>query len=392
MDYDLQSEKQRIAEATEEIKKELSEKWQKHYTNAQIFPPSLSSINPELITLLLSFQNTLFYNDLARKFNLSQPQRDNLPKIVWHICLNKKWEQLKVSIADDLSVDAFTADQITTTLNQTIFLRAQELSTRRFIPKNALMNFQKESISSQPISLPINDALKNYPELGEQLVTNEKIALKTFHESVRPSIKNWLADYTFTMGYEYKSAIERGNYLFQSINGRRLNSLERQKLSYLLKAHDENSTVTINKDSKQLIFPASDIEPAKTSPSQVPNPKPVMQNTGKIAASHNFSPNNGGLPRNDSYTKPQNNSPVAPKQELTRNDSYKISQLKDSNIKFSSPQKLPYEKETAPTTPAYKPAKPEPMRIKPHTEINDNYFSDRNSGKPLNNVVNLKEE
>lgn len=305
---------------------------------------------------LVSEETSQKIQQIGQTFNLQLLQMADISRAIRSYYFGEiKLEDIAPVLAREIPID---------------IMKAREIA-RMVIEKIINDNSQEQAYQSRLEIITLQNALKNYPELGEQLVTNEKIALKTFHESVRPSIKNWLADYTFTMGYEYKSAIERGNYLFQSINGRRLNSLERQKLSYLLKAHDENSTVTINKDSKQLIFPASDIEPAKTSPSQVPNPKPVMQNTGKIAASRSFSPNNGGLPRNDSY---------------------KISQLKDSNIKFSSPQKLPYEKETAPTTPAYKPTKPEPMRIKPHTEINDNYFSDRNSGKPLNNVVNLKEE
>lgn len=171
MNYDLVTEKQRIAEATEEIKKELLEKWRKRYANAQIFPDDISSTNLALIDFLLSFQNTLFYNDLARKFNLNQQQRDNFPKIVWYICLNKKWDQLKILIPNDLSVNATVADQIINLLNQNIIPKARELSVQKFTAQNNASSFQKDIPAEILLSLTINDALKQFPELGEQLIT-----------------------------------------------------------------------------------------------------------------------------------------------------------------------------------------------------------------------------
>lgn len=299
MDYDLASEKQRITKGTEEIKKELLEKWKKRYANAQIFPSSLAGMNPELIKSLLSFQNTLFYNDLAKKFNLNQQQRDNLPRIVWYICLNKKWEQLKMSVINDLPINPAIADQIMSLLNQNIILKARELSTQRFTPQNNSVNLQKETAANQIISITANDAIKAYPELGEQMITSEKIQLKNFPEPVRPSIKNWLADYTFNLGYGKHDAIARGNYLFQNANTRQLNSQDRQKLALILKSFDENSMITINKETRQIVFPAT-----KEDPQQFKS----VPSAGNAAGMH-------------------------------------------QTFRFSSPQKLPYEKLKEPPKP-----------------------------------------
>jgi hypothetical protein len=74
--FDLQEEKKRIAEGTEEIKAELLAKWQKANAGAQIFPAKLASVNRGMADFLLSFENTLFYNDLAKKFNLTPEKRD----------------------------------------------------------------------------------------------------------------------------------------------------------------------------------------------------------------------------------------------------------------------------------------------------------------------------
>ena len=53
--YDLQSEKQEIAQITREVKKELLAKWKKSYANAQIFPAPIAMMHPDVVDFLLSF-------------------------------------------------------------------------------------------------------------------------------------------------------------------------------------------------------------------------------------------------------------------------------------------------------------------------------------------------
>lgn len=104
------------------------------------------------------------------------------------------------------------------------------------------------------ISIRLLEGLKNLPELSDQVITSEKIILRNFPDPVRPSLKNWLNDYFSTLGNRRHDSVERGNYLFQSANARKLSSADRQKLAFVLKAYDENTPVSINKDSKQIIF------------------------------------------------------------------------------------------------------------------------------------------
>ena len=331
-DYDLQSEKQRIAEGTEEIKKELLEKWQERYANAQIFPNSLSSMNPELIKFLLSFQNTLFYNDIAKKFSLNQQQRDNLPKIIWYICLNKKWEQMKVSVIDDLSINASTADQIISLLNQNILLKARELSIQSFTSQNTPSVYQKKSVGAKIESITIFDAMKAYPELGEQLITSEKITLKNFPEPVRPSIKNWLADYTFTIGFDNKDSIKRGNYLFHNANTSKLSSGDQQRLAYILKAYDEGAPITVDKSAKKIIFSQEENTNYKT-------PRVAEQSSLRGRQIPNKTQNTNNPPAGG-----QNTKPTAEKMRVNPQSSSAM----HNTISYSSPQKLPYEKKDTP--------------------------------------------
>lgn len=401
LDYDLQSEKQRIAEATEEIKKELWEKWQKRYANAEIFPKTISSMNPNLIDFLLSFQHTLFYNDLAKKFALSSQQRDILPQITWRICLTKNWDGLDSLLQTNLKINSSVSGQIASLLNQNILSKAKELASARFetnkMPVSAVEN---------KISITIADALKAYPEVGEQLITSEKIVLKNFPDPVRPCLKNWLADFTFTLGRDKHTAMERGIYLFQSANGKRLNSQDRNKLAYILKAFDEGLTVTINKDSKQIVFSSAISNSPETASPRIPNnqipisnktPNLNDQNIGSI--SHNSQP----LRSSDIHQ----NSAFDTKKDIPRT----TNQESSASIRFSSPQKLPYEKvstvNTAKPTPSETPAsngqfnQPKttpPFRFNPVSGVvydsekkENGDLQDKGNHINRKNVVNLKD-
>ncbi len=345
MDYDLQAEKQRIAEGTEEIKKELLEKWQQRYAGAQIFPTALAGTNPELIKFLLSFQNTLFYNDLARKLGLNQQQRDSLPQTVWQICVGKKWEQLKVSIINDLSVNSMVADQIVLALNQHIFAKARELSPWTPVQQPQTISQPKASTDNL-LSLTINDALKAYPELGEQAVTSERITVMNFPEPARPSIKNWLADYTALLGRENHNAIARANYLFHNNNTQNLNSNDRQKLAYLLKAFDEKTEVIIDKNLKQIVFSNINTPPAIKKDAQISNFQFPISN-------EKISKPIEGKPRNIAQS-------TRPELQTTNQ------KPQTSNISFSSPQKLSYEKAPITSKPAIQNKSVEMNLLRPH--------------------------
>jgi hypothetical protein len=160
-----------------------------------------------------------------------------------------------------------------------------------------------------------SEALKKFLELGEQLITSSKIRLKSFPESVRPSIKNWLSDYTFNAGYERRDSMALGNYLYQNENAKTLNAYDRQRLAYILKAFDENSEVTINEKTKQIAFPEMrNVKPRKVAP----------------------------LPRGEHETpkdilfKPRVNTPIQSNQSGFFSG-------RQSNLTFSSPHKLPAE-------------------------------------------------
>jgi hypothetical protein len=120
-----------------------------------------------------------------------------------------------------------------------------------------------EKIQNVQKKIIFSEALKKFPDIGEQLITSDRIKIQGFPEPARPSVKNWLSDYTFNAGYEKHNAMERGNYLFKNINAKILRNAEQKKLAYILKAYDENEEITVNVALKQIVFPRFEIAEKK---------------------------------------------------------------------------------------------------------------------------------
>ncbi|MFZ2975171.1 MAG: hypothetical protein WA055_00895 [Candidatus Moraniibacteriota bacterium] len=247
------------------------------------------------------------------------------------------------------------------------FSSPQPQTLHNYIPQNSISNSQEEQTKIEQLFLP--DALKKFPEIGEQLVTSMRIKLKNFPEPVRPSISNWLSDYTFSLGFESHSAMDRGTYLFRNENAKVLNSTDREKISFLLKAYDENSLVDVNVNTKQIVFSRHEqavSNGGSTSKREVEPPRVI-------------------------YQTPQRNIQEvynSQKQEVKPKDIFKEERMATENrnagnINFSSPQKLPYEKQTI--QPIQQPLPnpgPQPMRISSQNM--------RKTDVPPGNIVNLK--
>jgi hypothetical protein len=362
-EYDLATEKKRIAEGTEEVKKELIEKWHQRYANAQIFPQRISGMSSGLISFLLSFQNTVFYDSLEEQFSLSPEQRHVLPHIVWTMCLNKTWDDIGNLIQKNLNTDFSKINQLAQLIHENIILKAQELSKESQTNKQ----IQDEIPVNKTVRISIESALKQIPEVSEQLLTTDHIQIQYFKEPVRPSVKNWLSDYTFHLGYKSHNTTIRGNYLFQTENTKNLSYLDRQKLSQILKSFDEKTPLEIDMQTKKIIFsqPLPERKPVPT-PTNVPASAPPQQteyypakNTAPIEQkSHEMSP------RTSSDISAKTDIPVPrpvyqPKTQEPGNNFEKVIQLEEKNdeTSFSSNQRVVNLKEqekerpTLPTPP-----------------------------------------
>lgn len=107
------------------------------------------------------------------------------------------------------------------------------------------------------ISLPLLQALSKYENLGNQLITGERIRVKSQPEPVRPSLLYWLKYYRDELGIGQHSSVERGDFLFRSENGRKLSASERERVNLILKSVEENFPLSVDISRQEIIFPAS---------------------------------------------------------------------------------------------------------------------------------------
>jgi len=187
-------------------------------------------------------------------------------------------------------------------------------------------------------SLPLLQALQKYPRLGEQAVTSSPIKLKIFPDPVRPSIKNWIAEYHSVLGAGTHGTMERGNFLYHSENAKRLSFGERQKLAVILKSLDENEPVAVDEEKQEIVFS--------------PHPETLSPPAGVAREMLGKPPLPAG---EDAPTR--------------------VGAGEGEEIRFSYPQKLQSERPSAPPPPPPSPPvspPPPPMPLKPEPRIEGN--------------------
>lgn len=128
------------------------------------------------------------------------------------------------------------------------------------------------------ISKPFREAAQENKEILNQLLTAAPIKIADFDQPVRPTIKNWLADYIKQKGARQHDELERGDYLFNSANIKGLLAGERTKLADILKAYDENSAVPILSDTKLIVLDrlGSALPPTRPASPSSPKPAPIV--------------------------------------------------------------------------------------------------------------------
>ncbi|MDP3957456.1 MAG: hypothetical protein Q8Q10_03080 [bacterium] len=115
----------------------------------------------------------------------------------------------------------------------------------------------ESSTSVVTVNLPLLQALPKYENLGNQLITEGRIRVKSQAEPVRPSLLYWLKYYRDELGIGQHNSVERGNFLFRSENGKKLSGEERERISLILKSVEENLPLSIDPKSQEIVFPTN---------------------------------------------------------------------------------------------------------------------------------------
>jgi len=196
--------------------------------------------------------------NIGKNYNLGLIQISDIARAIRSYYFGElTLEDMPFTLAKEMNIDLTKAKEITqAVINQIINDDSYERTYQNNLEK-----------------LLIPEALRQYPDVGEQLITGNRIKIQNFPEPARPSLKNWLADYVMLIGRENRNAVKRGSYLFQSENGKNLSSSDRHKLAFILKSLDENTPITINKNTKQVIFPQ--LQETSIPAFEKPSPSPV---------------------------------------------------------------------------------------------------------------------
>ncbi len=156
-----------------------------------------------------------------------------------------------------------------------IFDLATMVQGRTDTTSNTRASQSPSKLSSQPttLRLPLLQALSKYEQLGNQLITEERLKLKSQTETVRPSLLYWIKYYRDELGVGHHSSVDRGNFLFRSENGKKLTPEERERVNLVLRSVEENIPLDIDTEQNIILFPTF-VPPA---------PAPVRQSVPPMA-------------------------------------------------------------------------------------------------------------
>ena len=124
----------------------------------------------------------------------------------------------------------------------------------RILPKKKPKESSGKENEQEIIRKDIKSAIKEFEELEDQIISSSPIKIVGISENIKPSIKNWLADYIQSAGAGSHSNIERSNYLYHNSNAIKLKESERKLLAEILKSYDEETTLPIKKERLDLKF------------------------------------------------------------------------------------------------------------------------------------------
>ncbi len=104
------------------------------------------------------------------------------------------------------------------------------------------------------VSDSIKELIRKFPRVIDQEITGQPIKLIYNGKTVRPTIENWLSDYSSFAGAEGREVNDRSNYLLRSPNAVNLKLEERVRLGLLLRSFDEGYLLPFSTTENRVIF------------------------------------------------------------------------------------------------------------------------------------------
>lgn len=233
--------------------------------------------------LLTSDELPYALKDFSEKFSLTQSTAAFISVMVRKIIF-QEWDEAQSQL--ELTAWCQEFDSKNTSRVDEI-LEAVKRDILTIVPSEEGIAGETEKIVT--VRMTLLEALSQYPQLGQQTITETRIKLKTSTELVRGSLINWLKCYREELGVGYHDAILRGQFLFRSQNGLRLTSEEHGRIEILLRSIEDREVVEIDTVHQILIFPPAPspksspleqekllVSKAPLAPAAPPMPMPVQ--------------------------------------------------------------------------------------------------------------------
>lgn len=205
------------------------------------------------------------------------------------------------------------------------------------------------SLKNEIVKMPLTQAMEKYPKVQEQLISDNLIKLKNKDYLVKGSVRNWIKDYYNVVGAGNKDIMKRSSYIYHGQNSKDLSENEKSKLSIILKALEDNSVVSVDKNKEEIIFDVKDSKKENFSDIK----KEQVQNSvyeNKTQVSFGNDSENSRVQSRDQEVENRNPSPkinqIKGNRFNLKSDHFESSKEdNEDNIKFSTPQQFPVEKE-----------------------------------------------
>lgn len=140
---------------------------------------------------------------------------------------------------------------------------------------------EKNPAKRTTVDITMNKALQKYPRIMSQGITGGSIALRGSRERVPGTLKNWITSYQQGAGPAPHEPFERSQFLFHNQNALALSQEERNVLSGVLQAFDENTPIPIDSGAQRIALDKIEGEvglrkPEPENRNAEPEKKPIL--------------------------------------------------------------------------------------------------------------------
>jgi len=248
---------------------------------------------------LFSSQTGQSVKTMAKRFGLTEQQTSQLSRVIGLAVLKDfPLPQIIPEIRESLNINDSLAKEIALAVAQTQFLSLRDhlIDVENFIrqtggslpvalPPTLKSSFVPGSMASNApasqtpqvniIQKTLRHLAKDNKDALNQNLTTAPIKIADFDQPVRPTIKNWLVDYVKQKGAGHHEAMERGDYLFNSVNSRPLPEKEKSLLAEILRAYDDDTPLPINEADQMILLDKLTLSAA--SAPALPKPEPAAR-------------------------------------------------------------------------------------------------------------------